>query len=1485
MLLARTNSGLARRRGAILLIVLTLVALFAVVGLSFALYAEAEALAARTRREAKATSDDPPPADAMASLFLGQMLYSGETGAAYGTGNSILKPTRGTEHATMVYGDNPNGGNSVPYNGVGTFYNVLNNLPTSTGAPIATLDRRNVINYGVQVPRDINGNIVPLSIHVVDPSHTEFRNSTQLGISPGNAATFPTKAYVARNAPYTYPDRLNAYVAMQDPSTGRILVPSYHRPSLFGSLASSNVHWRDMNNPVYGNGDTTGRYKILRPRPWDHRLPGETEQQSQFPFPPANADGTITGDVQNIPQTDGRQQNDAVWIDMGLPMVQWRGRNLQPLVAATILPLDGRVNVNVAGNRKNATNQGSTHGFGPWEIGLTKILGDTDANAMVDARATLSSYNPRGSSVTSHTFAPSVTQSYAAVNWDAGTTVSPLTLPTGNQSDPTYGMSGFDYTTTANATTESDRHPGLFLPYSWNGFTSPGKLFAHTDLRRASHKYSGKPYDYNSPFFGATAPTSLTGTGPGDPSNRRRALLTTASNSLARPGLMPNFADNTALGGPLELNAAGQLNYPTGTYPPTLTNPIVVGPVSSDFAGTYNARNAKADLGPVDLNRPLADYRAATNPTGAISPANFMNFQAATNDRQTLARDIFVRLILATGAKAVVNPTAGTLTLPRPQVPAAMPAVYDLVTPGDTSAAQYNALRYLAQLAANIVDTADNDDVATTFVWNPITVTSLFAPDGGYTDMTTLFNMPGTTQAQRDAYTGDRTVFGVEKPRVVINEVYGELVNDPADMLNGLGNATQPYHARFWIELLNPGNTQDTASTLGDGTAKLRYVATDGAATPYNPYRIQVYRSMDANTAVTQAGAQNNPAGDPNLPTPTTPAFTRDFSETDAGNAALRGITPNDGTMTATTLNGGFAVYGPQTAASEMGQVYRPNTTTTTPPAVVPSMTNGHFTSMLQDDANTNPLTGNLVLLQRLACPYLPPGPTNPYLTVDYFQNVTAHDAVRRASDSVADRTPNGGPSSGRLQPFFGRSTLNVNQTSMDANAAMYTPMFRHSLFSHNDGRSSPFDWLAHFDRPLVNATELQVLAACRSQELTQLFADAAGTANSHAAQLTSATAPLYRALELLTVKPWGYGLPAEGRVPGKINVNMIWDRAVLEALLDRNAGNNFTDTGMTNDVTTLYDSLFFGTGNHARTKDTNRVPGSTYDETGTTSDDRPFKPFGTASFAATAGSLLPGGSGLADTLLRDGTTAGTPAILTTGGTHPYQRAEMLRKMYNNITTTSDTYLVVMTVGFFEVRNTVFPISPTNPIVLGKEVSDQSSGDLRGKFVAIVDRSMMAIDGGGQQVDGLWQTTINEPPYDPTINPGPPLGIYYLRFPAQGINPLTGNIRMLYEGRSIDVAPGSQIVVGTGANAELMAVAAYGGRNPDGTAVLPANAYDTATGLALVTLGAPPAKLHQAGAAASNAISTNPGPQPNFDVNSSRYKGVVPYFERVEIGK
>src|SRR4051794_15943096 len=97
-MLASRNPRPPARRGAILLVVITLLALFAVVGLSFALYGQAEATAARIQREAQ---DDPDPftsPDAQSfqqtfvNQFLAQLVYGVKD-----TGQDTTSALRGHE--------------------------------------------------------------------------------------------------------------------------------------------------------------------------------------------------------------------------------------------------------------------------------------------------------------------------------------------------------------------------------------------------------------------------------------------------------------------------------------------------------------------------------------------------------------------------------------------------------------------------------------------------------------------------------------------------------------------------------------------------------------------------------------------------------------------------------------------------------------------------------------------------------------------------------------------------------------------------------------------------------------------------------------------------------------------------------------------------------------------------------------------------------------------------------------------------------------------------------------------------------------------------------------------------------------------------------------------------------------------------------------------------------------------------------------------
>src|SRR5829696_6941409 len=101
-----TRRPTRHRRGAILLVVITLLALFAVIGLSFALYADAEATAARMAREAESTGRDGTDIEAALNPgqsfneALGQLLFGGRDDDP----RYVQSGFRGYEFARLMYG-------------------------------------------------------------------------------------------------------------------------------------------------------------------------------------------------------------------------------------------------------------------------------------------------------------------------------------------------------------------------------------------------------------------------------------------------------------------------------------------------------------------------------------------------------------------------------------------------------------------------------------------------------------------------------------------------------------------------------------------------------------------------------------------------------------------------------------------------------------------------------------------------------------------------------------------------------------------------------------------------------------------------------------------------------------------------------------------------------------------------------------------------------------------------------------------------------------------------------------------------------------------------------------------------------------------------------------------------------------------------------------------------------------------------------------
>jgi hypothetical protein len=172
-------------------------------------------------------------------------------------------------------------------------------------------------------------------------------------------------------------------------------------------------------------------------------------------------------------------------------------------------------------------------------------------------------------------------------------------------------------------------------------------------------------------------------------------------------------------------------------------------------------------------------------------------------------------------------------------------------------------------------------------------------------------------------------------------------------------------------------------------------------------------------------------------------------------------------------------------------------------------------------------------------------------------------------------------------------------------------------------------------------------------------------------------------------------------RVPGRINLNTVWDEETFLALCDRNQSNHFSDGAVKNAFRRLLAS---------RTKGGAPGPG-----------DRPFR--------SLAAGMTKADDGIHDTLLRfDNPNSPTRRpLLVVEGEHPYQKFELLTKIANNVTVRSNVFAVWITVGFFEVTD-----ETSRPVKLGAELGRAEGRQVRHRMFAIVDRSIMTGNPGPQ---------------------------------------------------------------------------------------------------------------------------------------------------------
>lgn len=1300
----------SQRRGMILLVVLALLTLFAAIGLAFVLYADAEATAARIAREAQAQTVPDVDPELLLACFLGQLIYDVDDTVG------VYSALRGHSLARLLYGYRAEGTDNLPFNGTGR----LHTGPETYMNPFG-IDDYLLVNY----------TFFPDDGFLRDPERLGRRTDPAQPVGPFTGGFNPS---------YTYPDLNNMFLAAVR-ADGTVLMPSFHRPwTGFGSLDPSNPNW-------YTESEPWRKYQVLRPRPADMG-PG-------FPVPEPG------GDVKNLVAAPGG--NDSIWLDLDFPvLLAPDGRKYKPLFAPLIVDLDNRINLNVHGNTRG---RGRTHvsnqGLGPWEVNLGRVLnkdGNEWANLLAGRPSSIrfGRYGRDQQPAVAGSAAPPglLPHVYAQTDFDACqeragfAPTPPFQLPSPTllpwSAFPLY-PSGYGN----GSAGERSNHPLLAANMRPVG---DDRCFAVCNMEGLL-----RPFDSGSSAL-ISEPAILCPQNFADA--RIRRLVTTHSFDLDVPGIGPWLFDRDSSGYQMPLGAADQPPIGPAIPFPDLslrtTTPI---PANSDFQlpgavptdPHVDWRSWAGALGGVDLNRFLPPYPhqgqgldpatwSAKPLVGLLArfdtnPAVLVQFLAAHKARQQLADEIYRRLLVVTSVATPAIPVR--------------PSVADLAP-----------RRWLAQLAVNIVDFLDEDDISTPFQFYT-------SQDAGDPRFDAGAVRAGNLELPR------YWVFGTELPRVVLNEVLAEyqLTVPPTP---------GPVDVKVWAELFNPLPAGSSSLAVQPLDAQLvpLYVPGAGVVPGYAPYQLVL-----ANTNISPGGPLLPRSGD-NDNVLGTPDLARSAT-TDADFAGLVTLAGDPKThVPALLAPQGFFLLGPPDG----------DTRATIAPPLVPAAT-----PLLRSPDLTVPVrytppdafspddrrSGLTVVLRRLTNPYLPPDPRpalggvpnpnyNPYLTIDYLQGIPLNNAT------VPGLTYS---SWGKRQPYAADPSQVAAQTPPVVLATLHT-LGRPNVPTPASGH---YDWLVHLDRPLVSPMELLQVSGYPPHQLTHRFLSIN--------PLTGAVAPfgqrvpwfdetnrLYRIFEFLRAGHQPLNAPYSDRIAGKVNINTIWDPETLLALCDPQPGNHFADADVYKPGSPLALDTVYGRLLAQRTP--TAAPGPS---------DRPFlslatgitpKP-GDGTYPGSGVPLFPGGSGIEDTFLRSALPdegADTPRLFEVPSEHPYLRFELLTKLFNNLTTRSNVFAIWLTVGFFEVLD-----DSIRPIKLGPEIDRAEGRHRRHRMFAIVDRSNL------QLVSTTSRSAVDLPPGGPAA----PASVT----PAS----MSGST---VTGRPWSIQVGSLLTVDRGANQETVRVIA-----------------------------------------------------------------------------
>jgi len=282
----------------------------------------------------------------------------------------------------------------------------------------------------------------------------------------------------------------------------------------------------------------------------------------------------------------------------------------------------------------------------------------------------------------------------------------------------------------------------------------------------------------------------------------------------------------------------------------------------------------------------------------------------------------------------------------------------------------------------------------------------------------------------------------------------------------------------------------------------------------------------------------------------------------------------------------------------------------------------------------------------------------------------------------------------------------------------------------------------------------------------------------------------------------------------GKVNFNTVNHREVLLALTEPNGENIFTEADVDNAFYNPQEGLLsLRSGKKAGPTDEKLANGGPV--------DRPFLGFG-------VGEVIP--------ISVDEKVSAAK--------HPYQKMELLTKIFNHFTTRSNTFAIWVTVGFFEVVD-----ETTVPPRLGAEIGKAENRQIRHRMFAIVDRTQMK----------AFETYASGNIPNPATTPLPSQQPISLIDPTTNQPTMGGNISITDQrtGRSWNVTEGTVLVYDPGEDNEEAVIVR---KDTNGNLVADFSRYHR-QGCRVICHG-------------------NPGPWARYDPRKDT--DVVPYFQLID---